>query len=158
MTRAWLRIALLGLWVLPPGTHPLHTTLTEVTQSGPEITITVRGFVDDLTLAATGRPSGMMTVAAADSSIGRYLLRNLVLAGPGPVRVPLVWRGVRHQADVAWFAYTARQDRGLAGIRIGNTALCELYEDQVNIVQVTMGGSRRSLLFTPGDQLKAVGR
>ena len=152
MTRAWPRIAFLGMCVLPFGDHPLHTTLTEVTQSGPDVSITVRGFVDDLTLAATGRPRSMVTAASADSSIGRYLRRNLVLTGPGQVRVPLVWRGVRHQADVAWFTYTARLERGLSGARIGNTALCELYDDQVNIVQVTMGGSRRSMLFTPGDQ------
>ncbi|HEV8122738.1 MAG TPA: DUF6702 family protein [Gemmatimonadales bacterium] len=156
MTRTWPRMALLGLCVLPMIDHPLHTTLTEVTQSGPEISITVRGFVDDLALAATGRPSGMMTTASADSSIGRYLLRNLVLAGPGVSRVPLAWRGVRHQADVAWFTYTGRLERGLSGARIGVSALCELYDDQVNIVQVTIGGSRRSLLFTPGDRAKEI--
>lgn len=156
MTRAWPRIALLGMCALPLRDHPLHTTLTEVTLSGSDVTLTVRGFVDDLTLAATGRPAGGVTAAAGDSSIGRYLLRNLVLIGPGQVRVPLVWRGVRHQADVAWFTYTARLERGLSGARIGNTALCELYDDQVNIVQVSIGGSRRSLLFTPGDQPREI--
>lgn len=156
MIRAWRRLAVLGLCLLPMVDHPLHTTLTEVTQSGAEITITVRGFVDDLTLAATGRPGGALTAASADSSIGRYLLGKLVLAGPGPVRVSLVWRGVRHQADVAFFTYTARLDGGLSGARIGNSALCELYDDQVNIVQVMIGGSRRSLLFSPGDPLKPI--
>jgi hypothetical protein len=155
VTRAWPRIALLGLCVLPGGDHPLHSTLTEVTQNGPEVSITVRGFVDDLTLAATGRHSGMLTAAAADSSIGRYLLRSLVLIGPGALRVPLAWTAVRHQADVAWFTYSGRLEQ-LSGARIGVTALCELYDDQVNIVQVTIGGSRRSLLFTPGDPPKAI--
>lgn len=154
MTRAWPRMALLGLCVVPMANHALHSTLTEVTQSGSEISITVRGFVDDLTLAATGRPSGLMPTASADSSIGRYLLRNLVLAGPGQMRVPLAWRGVRHQADVAFFTFTGRLERGLSGVRFGNTALCEVYDDQVNIVQVMVGTSRRSLLFTPGDGLK----
>lgn len=156
MTRSWPGMALLGICLLPFCDHPLHTTLTEVTQSGPEISITVRGFVEDLTLAATGRPSGTMTAASADSSIGRYLLRNLQLKGPGAVRVPLAWRGVRHQADVAWFTYTGRLVRGLAGAEIGITALCELYDDQVNIVQVTIGGTRRSLLFTPGDRPRTI--
>jgi hypothetical protein len=42
----------------------------------------------------------------------------------------------------------------LRGVRIGNSALCELYDDQVNIVQVTVGKLRRSLLFSPGDAPK----
>jgi hypothetical protein len=58
---------------------------------------------------------------------------------------------VRHQGDIAWFTYVAWLGPGLRGTRIANTALCELYEDQVNIVQVRVGGSRRSLLFSPGD-------
>lgn len=147
---------MLCLLALPVGDHPLHTTLTEVSVAGVEVTITVRGFVDDLTLAATGRVTGVLSAASADSSIGPYLLRNLILTGPSSAPVRLTWRSVRHQADVAWFSYTATLAGGLKGTRIGNSALCELYDDQVNIVQVTSGGTRRSLLFTPGDHPKPI--
>jgi hypothetical protein len=34
--------------------------------------------------------------------------------------------------------------------------LCELYEDQVNVVQGVVGGTRRSLLFVRGDRFKAL--
>ncbi len=156
MTRRLPRVALFGLLILSTGGHPLHTTLTEVSVAGAEVTITVRGFVDDLTLAATGRVTGVLSAASADSSIGTYLLGKLALTGPASVPVRLTWRSVRHQADVAWFSYTATMAGGLNGARIGNSALCELYDDQVNIVQVTIGGSRKSLLFTPGDHTKPI--
>lgn len=147
---------LLGALVLPRGDHPLHTTLTEIIQADGIVTVTVRGFSDDLTLAATGHSAATMTVGAADSSIARYLGRNLVLASAGGATLPLDWTSVRRQADVAWFTYRTRMTGDLRGARIGNSALCELYDDQVNIVQVTVGKVRRSLLFSPGDSPKRI--
>lgn len=147
---------LLGALVLPGANHPLHTTLTEIIQADGIVTITVRGFADDLTLAATGRPAASMTTGAADSSIARYLGHKLVLASAGGAARPLAWTSVRRQADVAWFTYRVQMRDDLRGARIGNSALCELYDDQVNIVQVTVGKVRRSLLFSPGDSPKRI--
>jgi hypothetical protein len=147
---------LLGTLVLPTADHPLHTTLTEIIQANGIVTVTVRGFADDLTLAASGHTASTMSTGAADSSIARYLGRKLVLAGAGGAAFRLDWTSVRRQADVAWFTYRTRMTGDLRGVRIGNSALCELYDDQVNIVQVTVGKLRRSLLFSPGDAPKRI--
>lgn len=149
-------LLLLGMLVVPRPDHPLHTTLTEVAQAGSVVTITVRGFVDDLTLAATGRSGSGTARGNADSSIARYLLQKVALISSRGERLPLLWKSVRRQADVVWFTYHAQMRSGLRGTRIANTALCELYEDQVNIVQVRIGESRRSLLFMPGDAPKPI--
>jgi hypothetical protein len=144
------------LLALPARDHPLHTTMTEITRSGPVVTITVRGFLDDLTRAARGDESRLpISGAGADSSIAQYVARNLMVGEDGGVRVPLSWVTVRHQADVVWFTYTARLHE-TGTFRIGNSVLCEVYGDQVNIVQVIQGTTRRSLLFSPGDGLKRV--
>jgi len=39
-------------------------------------------------------------------------------------------------------------------LQVRNVMLCELYEDQVNVVQSTVAGARRSLLFVRGDPFK----
>jgi hypothetical protein len=152
------RHLLLGMTLLvavPHWDHPLHTTLTEITRQGPTITITLRGFVDDLTRAAIGHPSRSIRAAGVDSSIARYVARNLIVGETGGARVSLAWVAVRHQADVAWFTYTARLHEP-GEFRMGNSVLCELYDDQVNIVQMIQGAARKSLLFSPGDDLKPV--
>jgi hypothetical protein len=45
-------------------------------------------------------------------------------------------------------------DAGTLSVR--NTMLCELYEDQVNVVQGSVGGAWRSVLFVRGDHFKAL--
>jgi hypothetical protein len=45
-------------------------------------------------------------------------------------------------------------DAGTLSVR--NTMLCELYEDQVNVVQGSVGGARRSVLSVRGDHFKAL--
>jgi len=41
-------------------------------------------------------------------------------------------------------------------MRIRMTLMCERFEDQVNIVRATYAGRTTSLLFTRGDQAKAL--
>ena len=45
---------------------------------------------------------------------------------------------------------------GLTGGRVASALLSERFEDQVNIVRVTYGGRRRTLLFTRGEAAKAL--
>ena len=45
---------------------------------------------------------------------------------------------------------------GLPALAIANRVLCDVWADQVNVVQATIAGSRRSLLFTKGDGRKSV--
>jgi hypothetical protein len=46
--------------------------------------------------------------------------------------------------------------RGLAGVRVRHTLLCERFNDQVNIVRATYGGRSATLFFTRGDEAKAL--
>jgi hypothetical protein len=39
-------------------------------------------------------------------------------------------------------------------LQVRNTMLCEIHEDQVNVVQSTMEGARRTLLFVRDDRFK----
>ena len=51
------------------------------------------------------------------------------------------------------FCYEAA-DPGVTQLDAFAFTLFDLYEDQVNVVQATMGGARSSLLFTRGDKPK----
>jgi len=37
---------------------------------------------------------------------------------------------------------------------VRNAILCGLFDDHMNVMQATSGGSRRSVLFTKGDKAK----
>jgi hypothetical protein len=134
--------------------HPMHTTFTEIAQPAArgEVTVTIRGFEDDLTAAARGKTSGI-----TDSSITRYLRRQTLLTDRNGRAIPLVTAGIRRRAGVLWL--TLRSGRGidLAGSRFINRTLTEVFHDQVNLVQVKMAGRHRTLMFVPGDQPKPIG-
>jgi hypothetical protein len=85
-----------------------------------------------------------------------YLSATFALTDERGRRLPLQWRGSRRQGDLLWISLSAPA-MTLAGLRVRNSVLCELYDDQVNIVQASGGGRRTSLLFTKGDGAKKIG-
>jgi len=145
-----------------PAAHPLHTTLTEVVFRGDSRTVdvTVRIFADDLGAAVArraaraGAPS--TTTATSEAAVFAYLSATFALTDERGRRLPLQWRGSRRQGDLLWISLSAPA-MTLAGLRVRNSVLCELYDDQVNIVQASGGGRRTSLLFTKGDGAKKIG-
>lgn len=55
-----------------------------------------------------------------------------------------------------WLCLEAGIAPDAGALRVRNAMLCELYEDQVNVVQGIVGGARRSVLFVRGDHFKAL--
>ena len=114
--------------------HPLHTTLTEVTESRGMVRATIRVFADDYEKSRVAA-----SFAFVDAS-GKAL--------------PMTSCGVRRAGDVYFVCIEAAH--GMDGLRLRASMLHDLYEDQVNVVQATVRGARRSLLFVRGDGVKAL--
>lgn len=131
--------------------HPLHTTLTEVTAdaSGRTIHAIIRVFADDFG-RALARGSRMPAAAGSvnDAAAFAYVQRTFVLADPDGRTLPLRSCGIRRTVDLLWMCVEAESPAGLARTRVRNWMLCDLYDDQVNIVRATSRGVTHSLLFT----------
>lgn len=143
--------ALLALWALLTAFHPLHTSLTELRYDPASRTVQVqlRVFATDLQAVTVPRgapPAAQVSDAAALAYVnGRFAL------SAGPTRLPLRWCGMRRGGDLFWICLRAPAPSGLGGLQVQNRLLYELFEDQVNIVQVVEGGRRQSMIFTRGD-------
>jgi len=129
--------------------HPMHTSVTELRQdwSTHVVVVTLRVFADDFGTVAPDRVG-----AGAES----YVRAHLELRGADGRLVALHWEGASLSGDVVQIRLTAQLASGLAGARVRTTLMCERFPDQVNIVRATYGGRTASLLFTPGDQAKAL--
>ncbi len=134
--------------------HPLHTTLTELSYRAADgtVEVSVRAFADDFRMAAAryagvGAPGGDLP----ESTAFAYLAATLTLTGPEGRPVALSSCGVRRTGDLVWLCLRGSAPRGLAGVRVDVRLLCELYSDQINILQASYGGRRTSLLFARGD-------
>ena len=62
--------------------------------------------------------------------------------------------GIRSTSGVLWLCLETALVGSTQGLQLRDTMLCELYDDQVNVVQGMIGGARRSMLFVRGDGYK----
>lgn len=136
-------------------THPLHTTLTELSSTADGgVQIVIRAFVDDFSAAIAGgkhgRPSSIG--APSDSAAARYLAATLALTDGEGRQVQFAVARIRRTGDLVWVTLRAPAVRPLAGARLTNRVLFERYDDQVNIVQTNVAGRRQTLLFTTRDR------
>jgi hypothetical protein len=131
------------------GRHPLHTTHTDLSESGTGRTaLVIRAFTDDLHSAVSHRER-----ATNDSATARYVRATLELIDSDGHAVSLRWVGARAEGEITLLTFDAAL-RGLAGAQIRQAMHMDLYDDQVNLVQASYGGRRVSLLFLPGDRAK----
>jgi hypothetical protein len=137
--------------------HPLHTTLAELAYDERThlVHVTVRVFADDFAaLAQNGAsPAVLPTTDGSAAALARVVAAITVLDRAGR-RLPMHCRAARRTGDLLWLYLDAPAPAGLGGARIGNRLLVDRYADQVNIVQVVVGGVRHTLLFTRDDGVK----
>ena len=146
--------------------HPLHTSLAEISYDPAqrEAKISIRVFADDFSRASAAYAASKAQPAQASnrahssaSSALAYTRSRFVLADAAGRQLPLAYCGGRRVADLIWLCFHTSAPRGLAGLRVSNGILFDLYSDQINIVQVTYNGRKSSLLFTHGDGFKRLG-
>jgi hypothetical protein len=124
--------------------HPLHTTMTELAEDRSHglVRATIRVFADDF-----GKARGVKPELDYVSSAFAFIDRS---------GRPLALRscGTRSTGDLLWICVEATSADGLVALKVRNDMLSNLFDDQVNVVQGTIGGARRSLLFIKGDRPK----
>jgi hypothetical protein len=133
--------------------HPLHTTFVELAfapQTGT-ITATVKVFADDfLNRAARGTALKPTNDAALQKLTLAYLAQTLVLSSASGEAVTLRFCGWKRSADLIFICLSGFSRKGIAGLRVRDAILTDVFGDQVNVVQAEYGGRRHSLLFVGG--------
>ena len=141
-----LAVALLG-----GAAHPLHTSITEMSADGQgRVRVAIRLYADDLLSAtAAGEP------LSADS-VARYGRGHFSLRDRSDRPVLLRWDGLDRHDDAVVIRLEGPLSNGLVGARVANRLLTERFRDQVNVVRASWPGGSATLLFTQGDNGKAI--
>lgn len=151
-------VALACAPLLAGARHPLHTTLTALSHDARAGTVTavVRAFAEDFAPAAAraARVRAGPGHAVSDSAAAEYLRARLRVHARGGRALRFAWCGARREGDVLWLCLRASAPEGLAGATVHAAQLFEVFEDQVNVVQASYGGARRSVLFARGEAPK----
>jgi hypothetical protein len=176
----WLLVVLLpgvwlpGVWLpgvwLPgqayaaPLAHKFHVSVSQVEYDRARQTarIMIRVFADDLQAAVSRHAGRELKIQGApignDREMGglihAYLRDRLELRTRDGREVRLNWAGLESTPDVIWLYVEARTPGGLAGAQLRNRLFCELFEDQVNIVNTLHQQKTIGVMFEPKDDFK----
>lgn len=122
--------------------HPLHSSVTTIAWHAETHTIelAMRVFTQDLNNALARRPGSACGYAQA------VMLLNDTAGKP----IPTGQCSVTTEQDVTWIRLSATVGDP-RGLRLVNMVLFEMFADQINIVQASIGGRSHTMLFTRGD-------
>lgn len=145
----------------PAAAHDFHASLTqiEVNSSAKTVEIAIRVFVDDLEDALSrraGRRVQLGTTSGFDALALAYVSAGLRIETAGGELLPLEWVGKESTVDIVWLYVEAPIREGLDNVKLHDTLFFELFEDQVNTVNVRDGKRRATLTFSPGDGAKTI--
>ncbi|WP_162428613.1 DUF6702 family protein [Pontibacter pudoricolor] len=134
--------------------HDYHASITDIkfnprTQS---LQIAVKVFTDDLETALSKRSKTKVSYDPASETIKQqlasYMAANMKfeLAKGKPLKQHFV--GSEEDADVVWVYFEVPvQQATLSQLYIQNAVLTELFDDQMNIVNLDYKGNMHSMLF-----------
>ena len=141
--------------------HDFHSSLAEIhyNAASKSLEVSLRVFSDDLNAAltkASGRPILVNEAATTDALIKQYVDKHFAFANAKNTRKPTIWVGKEIAVDVTWIYFEIPLTENLNGMRFENSLLCELYEDQVNIVNLNYQNQKRTYLFKADQAVQAI--
>jgi hypothetical protein len=153
-----------------PPPHNIHVSVTNLEFDDPKqmVEIVIRVFTDDLENALSRRAKQLVKIAPATAGKDRqfidpvtaYLRSRIELKNKAGRQVALNWNGTKSQpgpqGDMIWIFLKGRMPGGLEGAQIRNKIFCELFDDQVNIVNAKHQGKRIGLMFESKDDFKTL--
>ena len=140
--------------------HKFHTSFTEADYNAQErsLQVTMRTFPDDLENILTKRNNGKSVrldqKKETEPLLVAYLQETFQLKNARGEFVKLSWVGMDAGVDSAWLYFEAAMPEGPAGAQLRNGFLFDLYDDQVNLVNVKQGERKRALTFKNGDKFQ----
>jgi hypothetical protein len=150
----WLFIPVLGIVLSsakPVEVHPFHVSVTEINHNAADKTLELscKIFTDDFEKVLAKNYKTKVDLAkeelktAMDSLVKKYVLSHLTINADGrPMKYSYL--GFEIESEAAYAYIEISNISTVSTISIVNTILYDLFDDQLNIIHVTVGGKRKS--------------
>jgi hypothetical protein len=140
--------------------HKYHTSVTRLEYNAEEraVEITIQTFADDLEDILSKR-AGKSVRLDASKDVDRLAfdyVRSVIELKSRSGKSELQWVGMEAKGGTAWLYVLAKMPEGLSKATVRNSLLFDLFEDQVNIVNVWYDTKETSLVFKRGDNLQEI--
>jgi len=136
----------------PLSRHDFHTSVTQMqyNATGKTFEISVRLFTDDLE-AALSRQSGQKIKLGGkdshDALVEQYIRKHLAFTSPRKQLKPYQYVGKEPEAEATWVYLELPYNEPISGSLIRQDVLLDLFDDQVNLVNVSYQSERKTYLF-----------
>jgi len=133
------------------GLHPFHVSTTEINHNSTDKTLEIscRIFIDDFESCLSKQYHTKADLSAAsmktsmDTLVKKYLNTHLQIKADGRA-VPIHYLGFEKEDEAANAFFEADNISTVKKVEITNSILHDLYDDQMNIIHVVVGGNRKS--------------
>jgi hypothetical protein len=141
-----------GIFLMSPAEiHPFYVSVTEISHNAKDKTLEIscKLFSSDFeTVLEKGSHEKVdLSVSkdrkAVDKLIGEYVLRHLMIKVDGKIAL-LHMIGSEQEAEATWCYFQADHIAAVKRIDISNSLLYDGFDQQINIMHVTVGGIRKS--------------
>jgi hypothetical protein len=140
--------------------HKYHTSVTRIEynerEAGAEITIqTFRDDLEDILTKRAGRRVSLEVNRETQRLVFDYLKSALELKRTDGSS-DLQWVGMEVKGETVLLYVLSKMPEGLSRASLRHALLFDLFEDQVNIVNVFDGDKKSSLVFKRGDGARQI--
>ncbi len=139
--------------------HPFYVSVTEINHNAKNKTIEVSSkiFFDDLEREIENENQVQIDLikpndkAKVDQLIATYIKKHLQIKVDGKV-LAMNYLGYEIQEDATWCYLEIPKVNKVTTIEINNNILYQLHSEQINLMNVTVGGKRQSTKLDAPDR------
>lgn len=149
----WSLIPLLAIILtsMKPAPHPFHVSVIEVNHNAADKTLEIscKIFTDDFEKILAKNYNAKVDLInppnkpAMDSLVKKYLFSHLTIKANGKP-VTFSYLGFENESEAAYGYIEVENIPSVSKLEISTNIMFDLFDDQMNIMHVTVGGNRKS--------------
>lgn len=141
--------------------HDFHASVTQMQYNPKEraFEVSIRMFTDDLEKAlatASGGPAHLAPNDKNDPLLERYVRQHFAFVNAQKQPVAFDYVGHEIEADANWVYLQLPHADAFAGGQLKQNVLMELFDDQVNLVNIQYQGQKKTFVFRKNQPVQQV--
>jgi len=135
-----------------PAYHPIHVSVCNVELNGTENIVSVKLFKDDFALALKNNyqisiPMDRANEKTHSEIISKYINSCFQIESGQGKTLKLVFKTTEINEEAIWVYFNAENFTNLAKLRVKNTLMLDLWDDQTNLVILNWKGKETGYRF-----------
>ena len=143
--------------------HDFHTSITRMDFNAKEksFEISIRVFTDDFEKALSKDNNGQKIVVVNndknDPLVEKYIRKHFALLTSQKQKKNYSYVGKEQEADATWIYIEIPMLEAITGFSLQNSIMHDLFEDQINLVNLNFQGQKKSYIFKKDESTIALG-